>query len=70
MSKPNSTSKPVHPHTLEQVPGITLREYAAVHIASAFIAGKFTKPIIDGVKMNVTEAATILADDLIEQLQQ
>jgi len=69
MNKPNNPSKPVHPHTLEQVPGITLREYAAVHIASAFIAGQITKPIIDGEKMNIADAAVIIADDLIEQLQ-
>jgi len=63
---PNSPSKPVHPHTLEQVPGITMREYAAVHIYAAIAAALYVR---QPYANSISGAAIEGADFLIKELQ-
>lgn len=68
MSNETTPSQNMYPHAMDQVPGITFRQYAAVHILCAIIGSNdvFTK---NGVNINDYEAATEMAVQLEKQLQ-
>lgn len=68
MSNETTPSQNMYPHAMDQVPGITFRQYAAVHILCAILNSpkvkSHTKDRLEGYIEGAVQFADLLENEL------